>query len=107
LKGALPDNYFSRMNIDVSKLSALIDSINNIDTLEDNEEDVVGQVYEYFLGKFAATEGKGGGDFYTPKCSRGAVLDLPLHPQITLPFFFFEKIKVPCYGRSQNKKRNF
>jgi type I restriction enzyme M protein len=29
---------------------------------------VVGRVYEYFLGKFAATEGKGGGEFYTPKC---------------------------------------
>ena len=68
LKGALPDNYFSRMGIDVAKLAALIDSINNINTIEDSEEDVVGRVYEYFLGKFAATEGKGGGEFYTPKC---------------------------------------
>ena len=68
LKGALPDNYFSRMGIDVAKLAALIDSINNIDTIADSEEDVVGRVYEYFLGKFAATEGKGGGEFYTPKC---------------------------------------
>ena len=33
LKGALPDNYFSRMGIDVSKLAALIDSINNINTI--------------------------------------------------------------------------
>jgi type I restriction enzyme M protein len=68
LKGALPDNYFSRLGIDVSKLAALIDSINNIDTIADDEQDVVGRVYEYFLGKFAATEGKGGGEFYTPKC---------------------------------------
>lgn len=67
LKGALPDNYFTRLGLDGSKLAALIDSINNIDTISDQEEDVVGRVYEYFLGKFAATEGKGGGEFYTPK----------------------------------------
>ena len=60
LKGALPDNYFSRIGLDGSKLSALIDAINNIDTVADKEEDVVGRVYEYFLGKFAASEGKGG-----------------------------------------------
>jgi type I restriction enzyme M protein len=68
LRGALPDNYFSRLGLDAGKLAALIDSISNIDTVEDREEDVVGRVYEYFLGKFAATEGKGGGEFYTPKC---------------------------------------
>jgi len=68
LKGALPDNYFSRLGLDVSKLAALIDTINNIHTLKDKEQDVVGRVYEYFLGKFAASEGKGGGEFYTPKC---------------------------------------
>jgi type I restriction enzyme M protein len=67
LKGALPDNYFSRLGLDVSKLSALIDEINNIDTVADEEEDTVGRVYEYFLGKFAASEGKLGGEFYTPK----------------------------------------
>jgi type I restriction enzyme M protein len=78
LRGALPDNYFSRLGLDVSKLAALIDGINNIDTIvqavgadgEDSadsaaqkaasEEDIVGRVYEYFLGNFAATEGKGG-----------------------------------------------
>jgi len=68
LKGALPDNYFSRLNMDASKLSALLDTVNNIDTIADNEEDIVGRVYEYFLGKFASSEGKGGGEFYTPKC---------------------------------------
>ncbi|RAI86745.1 type I restriction-modification system subunit M [Algoriphagus yeomjeoni] len=68
LKGALPDNYFSRLNLDPSKLAALLDTINNIDTVGDEEEDVVGRIYEYFLGRFAAAEGKGGGEFYTPKC---------------------------------------
>tara|TARA_X000000368_G_scaffold401029_1_gene373487 strand:- start:876 stop:2432 length:1557 start_codon:yes stop_codon:yes gene_type:complete len=67
LKGALPDNYFSRLNLDVSKLSALIDDINNLDTLKDREEDIVGRIYEYFLSKFALAEGKGKGEFYTPK----------------------------------------
>jgi type I restriction enzyme M protein len=67
LKGALPDNYFSRLNMDVSKLAALLDVINNIDTLKDEEQDVVGRVYEYFLSMFALKEGKGKGEFYTPK----------------------------------------
>jgi len=67
LKGALPDNYFSRLNMDVSKLSALLDTINNIDTLQDKQQDIVGRVYEYFLSKFALAEGKGKGEFYTPK----------------------------------------
>lgn len=64
LQGALPDNYFSRLGLDVSKLSALIDVINNIDTLANPHEDVVGRVYEYFLSKFAIAEGKGKGEFY-------------------------------------------
>ncbi len=67
LKGALPDNYFSRLNMDVSKLAALLDTINNIDTLKDAQQDIVGRVYEYFLSKFALAEGKGKGEFYTPK----------------------------------------
>lgn len=67
LTGALPDNYFSRLNMDVSKLAALLDTINNIDTLKDKEQDIVGRVYEYFLSKFALAEGKGKGEFYTPK----------------------------------------
>jgi len=67
LKGALPDNYFSRLNMDVSKLAALLDTINNIDTIADQQQDIVGRVYEYFLSKFALAEGKGKGEFYTPK----------------------------------------
>ncbi len=67
LKGALPDNYYSRLGLDVTKLGSLIDEINNIDTLKDKEQDIVGRVYEYFLSKFALAEGKGKGEFYTPK----------------------------------------
>ncbi|MFH5972364.1 N-6 DNA methylase [Clostridium perfringens] len=67
LKGALPDNYYSRLNLDVSKLSSLLDEINNIDVTKDTEQDIIGRVYEYFLSKFAIAEGKGKGEFYTPK----------------------------------------
>ena len=95
LRGALPDNYFSRLGIDVSKLAALIDSINNIDTVggrddKGGEEDVVGRVYEYFLGKFAATEGKGGGEFYTPKCVVNLIAEM-IEP-------YKGKIYDPCCG---------
>lgn len=67
LKGALPDNYYSRLHIDVAKLSSLLDEINGINT-DDRENDIIGRVYEYFLSKFAIAEGKGKGEFYTPKC---------------------------------------
>lgn len=67
LKGALPDNYYSRLNLDVSKLASLLDEINNIDVTKDNEQDIIGRVYEFFLSKFAIAEGKGKGEFYTPK----------------------------------------
>ncbi|MBK9299769.1 MAG: N-6 DNA methylase [Bacteroidetes bacterium] len=67
LKGALPDNYFSRLGLDITKLASLLDTINDIDTTKDPKHDVVGKVYEYFLSKFALAEGKGKGEFYTPK----------------------------------------
>lgn len=67
LKGALPDNYYSRLHIDTTKLSSLLDEINRINT-DDKENDIIGRIYEYFLSKFAIAEGKGKGEFYTPKC---------------------------------------
>ena len=94
LQGALPDNYFSRLGLEGSKLAALIDTINNIDTIANDcdmtEEDVVGRVYEYFLGKFAANEGKGGGEFYTPKCVVTLLSEM-LEP-------YKGKIYDPCCG---------
>jgi len=90
LKGALPDNYFSRLGLDVSKLSALIDVINNIDTLDNAHEDVVGRVYEYFLAKFAIAEGKGKGEFYTPKSIVNLIAEL-IEP-------YKGKIYDPCCG---------
>ncbi|RPA22743.1 type I restriction-modification system subunit M [Shewanella frigidimarina] len=94
LKGALPDNYFSRLGLDSSKLAALIDTINNIETVANEcdmtEQDLVGRVYEYFLGKFAANEGKGGGEFYTPKSIVALIAEM-IEP-------YKGKIYDPCCG---------
>ncbi len=78
LKGALPDNYFSRLSLDITKLSSLIDTINGIDTLKDEGYDIVGRVYEFFLKKFAILEssGKGKGEFYTPKSIVNLIAEL-------------------------------
>lgn len=68
LKGILP-KVFARPNLDKASLGGLIDLIGNI-ALGDEEaksKDLLGRVYEYFLGEFANAEGKKGGQFYTPK----------------------------------------
>ena len=90
LKGALPNNYFSQLELDNSKLSALIDTINNIDTTVDKEVDLVGRVYEYFLSKFALAEGKGKGEFYTPKTIVKLIAEM-IEP-------FKGKVYDPCCG---------
>lgn len=76
LKGALPDNYFSRLGLDIAKLASLLDTINDIDTTKDKQQDIVGRVYEYFLSKFALAEGKGKGEFYTPKSIVNLIAEL-------------------------------
>jgi len=75
LKGALPDNYYSRLHIDTNKLASLLDEIDKINT-DDKENDIIGRIYEYFLGKFALAEGKGKGEFYTPKCIVNLIAEL-------------------------------
>ena len=90
LKGALPDNYFSRIDLDTSKLSALLDEVNKIDTQKDKDNDIIGRVYEYFLGKFALQEGKGKGEFYTPKCIVNLIAEM-IEP-------YSGKIYDPCCG---------
>ncbi|PTQ77520.1 type I restriction enzyme M protein [Nitrosomonas oligotropha] len=68
LKGVLPKVY-ARQNLDPTSLGELIDLIGNI-ALGDakaRSRDVLGHVFEYFLGEFALAEGKQGGQFYTPR----------------------------------------
>src|SRR5699024_7405533 len=67
LSGALPYNYYLRLGLYKTKFASLIDKISEIDTIKDGSTDIVGRVYEYFLTKFALKEGKGKGEFYTPK----------------------------------------
>jgi len=68
LKGVLPKVY-ARQNLDRTSLGGLIDLIGTIalGTEQAQSKDVLGQVYEYFLGQFALAEGKKGGQFYTPR----------------------------------------
>ncbi|HRR54666.1 MAG TPA: class I SAM-dependent DNA methyltransferase [Candidatus Methanomethylicus sp.] len=68
LRGVLSKEY-AREGLDKQRLGELIDLIGTIG-LGDSEskgKDILGRVYEYFLGQFADAEGKKGGQFYTPK----------------------------------------
>ncbi len=69
LKGVLP-KVFAKDNLDSKSLGGLIDLIGNIafGDAKARNADVLGHVFEYFLGEFALAEGKQGGQFYTPRC---------------------------------------
>ena len=68
LKGVLPKVY-ARGNLDPTSLGGLIDLVGNIGLVgaRARSADVLGHVFEYFLGEFALAEGKKGGQFYTPR----------------------------------------
>ena len=68
LKGILSKVY-ARPNLDKAALGSLIDVIGNVALGDEaaKSKDLLGRVYEYFLGEFANAEGKKGGQFYTPK----------------------------------------
>ncbi|MDD2465302.1 MAG: class I SAM-dependent DNA methyltransferase [Desulfobulbus sp.] len=71
LKGIL-DKRYARVQLPDGKLGELVDLVSQIgfgesgDTAKNHARDLLGQVYEYFLGQFASAEGKRGGQFYTP-----------------------------------------
>ena len=77
LKRILNKNY-AQLQIEQNKLSDLLDLIATIpfthDTLK--AKDILGHVYEYFLGQFAAAEGKKGGQFYTPKSIVNLIVEM-------------------------------
>ena len=66
LKGVLPKDY-AREALDKRRLGELIDLFTNIKFDTVSARDLLGQVYEYFMGMFADSEGKHGGEFYTPR----------------------------------------
>jgi type I restriction enzyme M protein len=67
LKGVLPKEY-AKERLDKRRLGELIDTFSNIQFPEGHaSKDLLGQIYEYFMGMFADAEGKRGGQFYTPR----------------------------------------
>lgn len=66
LKGVLPKDY-AREALDKRRLGGLIDLFTNIKFDTVGAGDLLGQVYEYFMGEFADSEGRRGGEFYTPR----------------------------------------
>jgi type I restriction enzyme M protein len=91
LKGVLPTNY-AREALNKQMLGELIDLISSIGMHEDGDgsKDILGRVYEYFLGGFAGAEGKRGGEFYTPR-SVVRVLTEMLEP-------YKGRVYDPCCG---------
>ncbi len=89
LKGVLFKN-FARESLDKRRLGELIDIISTIDMSGSDKGDVLGQVYEYFLGKFAHAEGQRGGEFYTPKSIVKLLVEM-IQP-------FSGRVYDPCCG---------
>ena len=77
LKRILNKNY-AQLQIEQNKLADLLDLIATIPFTHHSlqAKDILGHVYEYFLGQFAAAEGKKGGQFYTPKSIVNLIIEM-------------------------------
>jgi type I restriction enzyme M protein len=93
LKGVLPKDY-ARPALDKQRLGQLIDLVTNIHLGggDNHARDILGRVYEYFLGQFATAEGKKGGEFYTPRCIVRLLVEM-LRP-------YKGRVYDPCCGSS-------
>ncbi|MFH0889948.1 MAG: class I SAM-dependent DNA methyltransferase, partial [Candidatus Aenigmatarchaeota archaeon] len=91
LKGVLPKDY-ARPSLDKQRVGELIDLIGTIGLgdKESRSKDILGRVYEYFLGQFADAEGKNGGQFYTPRSIVKVLVEM-LEP-------YKGRILDPCCG---------
>ena len=91
LKGVLPKEY-ARPALNKIMLGELIDLVSKITLGSDGDKgrDVLGRVYEYFLGQFAGAEGKRGGEFYTPRSVVQVLVEM-LEP-------YKGRIYDPCCG---------
>lgn len=91
LKGVLPKDY-ARPALNKVMLGELIDLVSGIGMGEeaDRSRDILGRVYEYFLGGFAGAEGKRGGEFYTPRSVVGLLVEM-LEP-------YKGRVYDPCCG---------
>ncbi len=93
LKGVLSKDY-ARPVLDKQRLGELIDLIGTIGLgdKENRSKDILGRVYEYFLGQFASAEGKRGGEFYTPRCVVRLLVEM-IEP-------YKGRVYDPCCGSS-------
>ena len=93
LEDVLPKDY-ARPALDKQRLGQLIDMVGNIAVGDERARanDVLGRVYEYFLGQFAGAEGKKGGEFYTPRCVVRLLVEM-LEP-------YSGRVYDPCCGSS-------
>jgi len=91
LKGVLPKQ-FARAEIDKRLLGELLDLIGTIGftKVDHGADDVLGRVYEYFLGQFASSEGKRAGEYYTPRSVVRLLVEM-LQP-------FHGRVYDPCCG---------
>ena len=93
LRDVLPKDY-GRDNLDKERLGQVVDLVSNIKVggAEAQANDVLGQVYEYFLEQFAIAEGRKGGEFYTPRSVVRLLVEM-LEP-------YQGRVYDPCCGSS-------
>jgi type I restriction enzyme M protein len=91
LKGVLPKVY-NKESLDTASLGKLLDTITDIDLGKTAQEskDLLGRVYEYFMGQFADKEGSKGGEFFTPRSIVGLMVEM-LEP-------YQGRVYDPCCG---------
>lgn len=105
LKGVLPKDY-ARPALNKIMLGELIDLISGIALNQqgDPSRDILGRVYEYFLGQFAGAEGKRGGEFYTPRSVVRVLVEMlePIKAACTTPV----AARAACLCNPKNSYRN-
>ena len=111
LRGVLPKNYTQR-ELSAEAIGGLIDTFSRQDLASEEfkDLDVLGRVYEYFLGQFASKEGKKAGEFYTPRSVVQLLVEMlqPYHGRVLDPAcgsggMFVQADKfVAAHGGSRN-----
>ncbi|WP_116807359.1 type I restriction-modification system subunit M [Steroidobacter cummioxidans] len=79
LRGVIEKNRYARLQLEPGKLIGLIGEVISAIPFRHaslNAKDILGHVYEYFLGQFAVTEGKNGGQYYTPKSIVAVIVEM-------------------------------
>jgi type I restriction enzyme M protein len=90
LKGVIEKNRYAQLQLEPTKLIGLISEVVSSIPFRHaklNSKDILGHVYEYFLGQFALAEGKKGGQYYTPKSIVSVIVEMlePFHGKVYDP----------------------